>query len=155
MMMTVLCCVVHKHNKGKGYHSRERERSNMNTVDERGFYLILPSNVQPNLHKNNTASSFQTTFPTAYQLTGEWEVALTEVSYVNTMPTINAETFSINSSTLESDATTYSFKVDNVLYMPSEEKKKKRRERAAPDDERSPYHPQPKSARLILIHFVG
>lgn len=95
-------------------------------MDERGFYMILPSNVQPDYHLDNTASSYLTTFPTSYQLSGgEWEVALTEVSYVNSMPTINAETFSINSSTLDTDATTYSFKVTNALYLPQAERKRR------------------------------
>lgn len=87
-------------------------------MDERGFYMILPSNVQPDLHQGNTASNYQTTFPSTYSLPGEWEVALTEVSYVNTMPTIIAETFDINSSKLEADAITHIFNVEGELYMP-------------------------------------
>lgn len=83
----------------------------MDANDSRGFYLVLPSNVQPDFHPTNTASRYQTTFPSSYDLPGEWEVALYEISYVNTIPTIVNETFSINSSKLESDKKVYELSV--------------------------------------------
>lgn len=65
---------------------------------ERGFYIILPSNVQPDFHPTNTASHYRTTFDHSYSLNeGEWEVALTEISFVNTLPTVVNESFSIES----------------------------------------------------------
>ena len=49
------------------------------------FSIIVPSNVQPELHQN-TASEFRVTFDRSYDLSdGEWEVALMEITYVNSM----------------------------------------------------------------------
>mgnify|MGYP000551062982 CR=1 FL=1 len=102
-------------------------KNNYRDMDDRGFYCVLPSNVQPDFHKDNTASSFQTTFPNSYNLTGEWEVALTEVSYVNTIPTIVNEHFTINSSKLDSDAKTYLFDVHNFFLIQDKPKTKKKK----------------------------
>ena len=105
-------------------------------MDDRGFYCVLPSNVQPDFHKNNTASSFQTTFPSSYTLNGEWEVALTEVSYVNTIPTIIDEHFTINSSKLDSDAKTYTFDVSNFFLSTDIAKNKKKKKENEEGEER-------------------
>lgn len=86
-------------------------------MEEHGFYIVLPSNVQPDYHPKNTAGCYQTTFPSSYQLPGKWEVALTEISYVNAIPTIVNESFVINSSTLDTDGKKYAFKVEGSKYL--------------------------------------
>ena len=92
----------------------------MDKRDQRGFYIVIPSNVQPELHASNTASSFQTTFPNSYNLMGEWEVALTEMSYVNTIPTIVDESFSIDSSRLNINKNKkYTFAVEVISLQPT------------------------------------
>lgn len=100
----------------------------MDDVNSQGFYIVLPSNVQPNYHSDNTASRFQTTFPTSYNLSGgEWEVGLLEISYVNTIPTIINEHFTLNSSKFDdSNAKTYTFKVKGSMYFPPEERQRRR-----------------------------
>ena len=54
------------------------------------FTLVFPSNAQPEIYEN-TASHFQTDLSNPIDLPGSWEVALQDLSYVNTMKTINNE----------------------------------------------------------------
>ena len=49
------------------------------------FTIHLPSNVQPNRFPNNTASAYSTQLDQPIHLDGEWEVALTELSYPNSI----------------------------------------------------------------------
>lgn len=50
------------------------------------FYLTLPSNTGKNKH----ASSFRITLPKRIQLTGEWEVAITEIIYPHSWYNVRA-----------------------------------------------------------------
>ena len=60
------------------------------------FFIIIPSNVQPELHCNNTASQFRVTFDRSYDLNdGEWEVALMEITYVNSMYNVVNEYYQV------------------------------------------------------------
>ena len=49
------------------------------------FSLHLPSNVQPSRFPNNTAGDFSTQLDQPITLDGEYEVALTEISYPNSI----------------------------------------------------------------------
>ena len=55
------------------------------------FYMQLPSNACPVMHKDNTASLYNTTLDTPISLEGQWEVALSEVSYSNSINTFAGE----------------------------------------------------------------
>ena len=54
------------------------------------FTLVFPSNAQPERYAN-TAASFQTDLEKTIEFTGSWEVALQDVSYVNTMDSLISE----------------------------------------------------------------
>ena len=54
------------------------------------FTLIFPSNAQPDTYQN-TASYFQTDLENPIDLNGRWEVALQDLSYVNTIKTLSNE----------------------------------------------------------------
>ena len=49
------------------------------------FTIHLPSNVQPNRFPNNTAAVYSTQLQQPISLEGEWEVALVEISYPNSI----------------------------------------------------------------------
>ena len=51
------------------------------------FTLVFPSNAQADKYEN-TASQFQTDLANPFDLTGKWEVALQDMSYVNNVKTI-------------------------------------------------------------------
>ena len=48
------------------------------------FYVTLPSNGSKDVFPNNKPNSYKNNFPRALQLEGDWEVALSEVSYPGT-----------------------------------------------------------------------
>ena len=48
------------------------------------FYITLPSNGSKDVYPNNKPNSYKNHFPRALQLEGDWEVALSEVSYPGT-----------------------------------------------------------------------
>ena len=48
------------------------------------FYLHLPSNSSLDKFPNNTVSEYRVGLPETISLTGEWEVALTEIHYPHT-----------------------------------------------------------------------
>ena len=106
--------------------------------DGYGFYIVLPSNVKSNYQTfQSSANSYQTTFPTSYDLKGgEWEMALTEVSYVNTIPTIVDESFTVNSAKLKSDAVSYTYDVEKVRYVPKAMREKLQKEQEAREEKR-------------------
>ena len=54
------------------------------------FTLIFPSNAQPEVYQN-TASYFQTDLENPIDLNGQWEVALQDLSYVNSIKTLSNE----------------------------------------------------------------
>ena len=54
------------------------------------FTLVFPSNAQPETYAN-TASQFQTDLENPIDLPGSWEVALQDLSYVNTIRSIHNE----------------------------------------------------------------
>jgi hypothetical protein len=47
------------------------------------FYMTLPSNASINSHPENTAAQFRTTLAQPVEVTGDWEVALTEIYLPN------------------------------------------------------------------------
>ena len=63
---------------------------------EDNFVAVFPSNAQPEIFPDNTASSFSTRFETSKQLDGEWEVTVKDLSFVNTVQTIKNEKISVS-----------------------------------------------------------
>ena len=59
--------------------------------DENGFYVILPSNSNPDVHPDNTASNFRVNYQNPIQLAqpNEWKVALTDMTYNQSSVTTN------------------------------------------------------------------
>ena len=51
------------------------------------FYHILPSNVAPETYPNNTAASYTTALGNPYNLSGKWEVGITNISYSGCLKT--------------------------------------------------------------------
>ena len=51
------------------------------------FYHILPSNVAPETYPNNTAASYTTPLGNPYNLSGKWEVGITNISYSGCLKT--------------------------------------------------------------------
>ena len=67
------------------------------------YFHILPSNAAPNYFPDNHAASFSTPVPNAYNLEGNWEVALMNVTHSNCLDTFNHETFTVEERNLPSD----------------------------------------------------
>ena len=59
------------------------------------FHLTLPSNSSMSCYPNNTVAQFVTKLPQAIELDGDWEVALTEISFPIHMPNVLPDTCSI------------------------------------------------------------
>jgi hypothetical protein len=59
------------------------------------FYLTLPSNSSEKFYRDNTVTRFNTKLQTARELSGNWEVALAEISFTKTWYTVprNSGTF--------------------------------------------------------------
>ena len=53
------------------------------------FTITLPSNANPTIFPNNTASEYSTEFGNPIQLNGRWEVALNEITYYNNIYSLN------------------------------------------------------------------
>ena len=53
------------------------------------FYHVLPSNTSPNYFPNNNASEYSTPLDNPYDLAGNWEVALTDLTYSTCINTFN------------------------------------------------------------------
>lgn len=53
----------------------------MNTISENDYFIILPSNVSGDLHRENTTSSYTTHFSNPLLFDGNYEVALSEIHY--------------------------------------------------------------------------
>nr|DAC81253.1 TPA_asm: penton [Astyanax tetra cavefish adintovirus] len=53
-------------------------------MEESGFFVTLPSNSSNDIYPNNKISCYTTKFAKPIELTGDWEVALTEVQYPHT-----------------------------------------------------------------------
>jgi len=54
------------------------------------FYLTLPSNASMKCYEENTAAKYTTKIPSAIDLSGDWEVALSEIIYpVKMLHTVN------------------------------------------------------------------
>ena len=51
------------------------------TMEDRQFYLWLPSNSSSDVFPRNTLSEYRVRLPNSIQLSGDWEVALTEIQY--------------------------------------------------------------------------
>lgn len=52
------------------------------------FYATLPSNIIPDVYEENATSHFKVRLPDRLELHGEWQVALIEISYPNTITNI-------------------------------------------------------------------
>ena len=63
------------------------------------FYHVLPSNAAPNTFPNNNASEFSTPLNNPYQLSGQWEVAMMNMSYTGCVNTFNNDTLSVKYKT--------------------------------------------------------
>ena len=63
------------------------------------FYHVLPSNAAPNTFPNNHASAFSTPLNNPYQLSGQWEVAMMNMSYTGCVNTFNNDTLSVKYKT--------------------------------------------------------
>ncbi len=65
------------------------------------FYVVLPSNVTNVGTITNTPACYTTTFENAIHLPEResWEVALNEISFVDTIETIHEETFTVKHPT--------------------------------------------------------
>ena len=55
-------------------------------IPAKSFTLVFPSNAQQERYAN-TAASYQTDLETPIDLAGRWEVALQDLSYVNSIKT--------------------------------------------------------------------
>ena len=64
--------------------------------DEKDFLIVLPSNCQPNIFTQNTASSFSMQLEHPKSLDGQWEVALKDLCFVNTMQTLENEKINVS-----------------------------------------------------------
>lgn len=56
-----------------------------------GFYITLPSNASHNVFKDNTSDNFRVDLAQHIDLDGQWEVAVTEISYPHTWYNIPQE----------------------------------------------------------------
>lgn len=63
------------------------------------FYHVLPSNAAPNTFPNNHASSFSTPLENPYNLTGQWEVAMMNISYTGCVNTFNRDMINLSYTT--------------------------------------------------------
>ncbi len=77
------------------------------------FFVVLPSNVANVGAITNTPACYATTFENAIHLSEResWEVALHEISFVDTIETIHEETFTV---TYPTKRLTYKFSGGNV-----------------------------------------
>ena len=62
---------------------------------DRQFYLWLPSNSSSEVFPQNTLAEYQVRLPNSIQLSGDWEVALTEIQYKKNLHNIRGN-FSYN-----------------------------------------------------------
>ena len=67
------------------------------------FHHFLPSNTSPKYFPSNTASAFSTPIDNPYDLTGNWEVGLLDVSYASKIKTFNNDKITITAKTLLED----------------------------------------------------
>ena len=61
--------------------------------EENGFYVILPSYSDPDVHPDNTASNFRLNYqnPIRFDQPKEWKVALAEMTYYHSPYTISKQ----------------------------------------------------------------
>ena len=61
--------------------------------DEDGFYVILPSNSDPDVHPDNTASNFKVNYqnPIRFDQPKEWKVAPAKMTYYHSPYTISKQ----------------------------------------------------------------
>ena len=62
-------------------------------MNERGFYIFLPSNASPKEYPDNKVNHFSVRFekPISLPNYAHWEVALIELSYVHSLQTIRGD----------------------------------------------------------------
>lgn len=58
-------------------------------MSENDFYMVLPSNSNPQIHPKNNASNFIVSWESLMYLDSKWKVALTEMTYVYSPYTLN------------------------------------------------------------------
>ena len=64
------------------------------------FFHVLPSNAAPEYFPANNAASFSTPIPNAYNLDGDWEVALMNLTHSNCINTFANEQMTVEESEL-------------------------------------------------------
>lgn len=55
------------------------------------FHMVIPSNASPDLYPENKTSNYKVYLPQRFDLHGEWQVALLEVHYPNTLMNVQRE----------------------------------------------------------------
>ena len=55
------------------------------------FYVTLPSDASMDVFPNNAVTSYNTRLARALNLEGEWEVALTEITYSTTWTNVTSD----------------------------------------------------------------
>lgn len=55
------------------------------------FHMVIPSNASPDVYPNNKTANYKVNLPQNFDLHGEWEVALLEVHYPNTLMNVQRD----------------------------------------------------------------
>ena len=82
------------------------------------FYAVLPSNSCPLTQPNNTAASYRVDFESHVELSGQWEVALTEVSF-NYSPPIASPQAKLSITRKSSQIQSFSFEITDGKFYTS------------------------------------
>ena len=59
-------------------------------MESTSFYITLPSNASMDYYSNNTPSCYQIHLPRTFYLQGKYEVALAEIQYPHTWPSMKS-----------------------------------------------------------------
>ena len=60
-------------------------------MESSNFYVTLPSNASMDFYSNNTASNYTIRMPRTFYLEGKYEVALSEIQYPHTWPSMKTD----------------------------------------------------------------
>lgn len=55
------------------------------------FHMVIPSNASPDVYPNNKTSNYKVNLPQNFDLHGDWQVALLEVHYPNTLMNVQKD----------------------------------------------------------------
>ena len=69
------------------------------TLSNMSFYHVIPSNAAPNTFPNNHASSFSIPLHNPYNLSGQWEVAMMNMSYTGCVNTFHNDKVTVSHMT--------------------------------------------------------